>query len=208
MSLQEKHQKPNGKNGHTFHQEIAGMIASALREDYGDQYSSIKQIAKNTSASLSTIKKWYEGRNPPNSANLIMLARYSPSVLKTLMALIGKCDGQGCFLHELSARNEKLNGAETAPVSETYTEDFFGINVRVDFAVGSRLNIRQLWFLGLLQQGYDVRADHIATAWKVSARSSELDISGMVKAGLIRFTGARKTGRYEICLPLSNSRPS
>ncbi len=201
MSLKEKHQKPNGKNGVIYHQEIARKIAQALRADYGEQYSSIKQIAKNTSASLSTIKKWYEGQNPPNSANLIILAQHSPSVLKVLMQMIGTCGGRGCPLHQLSARNETINRPEIVPQSEIYTEEFFGINVRVDFATGSKLNIRQLWFLGLLQQGYNARAEHIATAWQISTRASELDVAGMVKAGVIYFSGARKTGRYRICDP-------
>lgn len=174
------------------------MIAAALRRDFGDQYSSIKQIARHTQASLSTIKKWYEGRNPPNCCNLIELARFSPSVFQVLMELIGRNDLWRRYQSELAAT--ELYDGQTANSSSPviYPEESFGITVNIDFAIGNKLNARQLWFLGLLQKGHRIRAEHIAVAWRVTTRSGESDISGLKKMGLVRYVGAKRNGGYEI----------
>lgn len=202
MSLREKHHKPHTKNAENLDRKIALMIAAALRADYGEQYSSIKQIAKHTDASLSTIKKWYEGRNPPNSCNLIQLARHSPSVLRVLMELVGKQEVWERYKSELSSINTSGDRSGNVPPPIIYPEESFGINVRIDFAVGNKLNARQLWFLGLLQNGHTMKAEHIAVTWQVTVRAGEADIAGLVKAKLIHFVGAKKTGRYEIILGL------
>lgn len=202
MSLREKHHKPHTKKAEDLDRKIALMIAAALRADYGEQYSSIKQIAKHTDASLSTIKKWYEGRNPPNSCNLIQLARHSPSVLRVLMELVGRQEVWERYQNELSAIKTSGDGAGNVPPPIIYPEESFGINVRIDFAVGNKLNARQLWFLGLLQNGHTLKAEHIAVTWQVTVRAGEADIAGLVKAKLIQFVGAKKTGRYEIILGL------
>ena len=41
------------------------------------------------------------------------------------------------------------------------------------------------------------KADHIAAIWQVSIRMAKYDVEVLVKTGLIRFVGARKTGWYE-----------
>jgi hypothetical protein len=191
MSLREKHHKPTTQQAIKLNREIAHRIAVALRADYGNKYSSIKQISKHTQASLSTIKKWFDGHNPPNSANLITLARRSPSVLRVVLELIENPT-------ELSVKKEVPPTAVIAALPAFYSEKSFGINVRVDFAVGSQLNARQLWFLGLLQQDHKLKAEHIAVTWCVTHRTGESDIAELMRLKLVRFTGTKKAGHYEI----------
>jgi Fic family protein len=60
------------------------------------------------------------------------------------------------------------------------------------------LNQRQLWFLGLLQKGKSLRAQDIATAWRVSLGSARSDLAQLTKARFIKFVGARKNGQYKL----------
>lgn len=180
--------------------KIARLVAAALREDYGDERHAIKRMSRTIPIdSLNTIKAWYEGRNSPNSAHLIMLARYSPSVMGVLMDLLGNRDIWERYQKEFSSSAKVGNGTKNVSLEKIYTEKSFGINVRVDFAVGSKLNARQLWFLGLLQQGHAIKAEHIAVTWRVTVRAGQADIAGLVRAKLIRFVGANKTGCYKLC---------
>ena len=147
--------------------------------------------------SLNTVKAWYEGRNPPNSSHFVMLARHSPSVMRVLMELVGQRDFWERYQQESLVPETSADGTKNRLAGKVYTEKSFGINVKIDFALGSKLNARQLWFLGLLQQGHKIKADHIALTWQVTVRAGEIDIAGLVKAKLIRFVGAKKTGGYE-----------
>jgi Fic family protein len=65
-------------------------------------------------------------------------------------------------------------------------------------SLAALLNHRQLWFLGRLQQGWFPNAENIETTWRVSLRTAQRDIATLVDIGLVRFTGARKTGWYEL----------
>ena len=200
MSPKETGNKLTGETREKLERKIARLVAAALREDYGDERHAIKRISRDIPIdSLNTIKAWYEGRNAPNSAHLIMLARHSPSVMAVLMDMLGNRDVWERYQHELSSSANAGKSAKNVSLEKVYTEKSFGINVRIDFAVGSKLNARQLWFLGLLQQGHALKAEHIAVTWRVTARAGETDIAGLVKAKLVRFVGARKTGRYEPC---------
>lgn len=197
MSLREMHHEFSAKKGENLDRKMAEMIAAALRQDYEQKYSSVKEIARHTDASLSTIRKWYEGQNPPNSKHLVMLARHSENVFRALLELAGKPEIWELYQQELSARNQSAYEPEKEPLNNFYTAKSCGINVVIDSAAAGQLNQRQLWFLGCLQQGSKVKSDDIMAAWQVSVRSAETDIAGLVKAELIRFVGARKTGCYE-----------
>jgi hypothetical protein len=41
--------------------ELAKIVASALRHDFGDSTSAIKRIGQLTNANLRAIKNWYRG---------------------------------------------------------------------------------------------------------------------------------------------------
>lgn len=195
MSPREMGRKLTEKNEAKLDRKITSMIAAALREDYGTKRHAIKRIRKAVNIdSLNTVKAWYEGRNLPNFVHLILLAHHSPAVMRVVMQLLNK-EGYAEQYFQVGKAVETTE-KNTPPVA-IYTAKSFGINVQVDITTGSKLNVRQLWFLGLLQRGHVVKAEHIALAWQVSSRASELDVAQMVRAGIIRFVGARKTGHYE-----------
>jgi hypothetical protein len=41
--------------------ELAQIVASALRQDFGDTPSAVKRIGQLTNANLRAIKNWYRG---------------------------------------------------------------------------------------------------------------------------------------------------
>lgn len=147
MSLQEKHHKPTTKKKENLDLKMAQLIASALRADYGDRNCSIKMISKHVDASLSAIKKWYGGHNPPNSKHLIMLARSSPSVLQVLMTLIEKPELWQLYQSQLLAINQQETCDTKTSSQNIYTAENCGINLVISANMISKLNVRQLWFL-------------------------------------------------------------
>jgi DNA-binding transcriptional regulator YiaG len=197
MSFTEKDHKQSVQNTHNFDRYMAQQIASALRQDYGDKYSSVKEIARRTNASVSTVKKWYEGRNPPNSKHLIILAQHSRSVLVALLDMIGSHIIQPVNQHELSVKNPVIWGETEEVPHGIYTAKSCGINLNGLTAITHKLNKRQLWFLGELRKNNRVKAGDITSTWLVSVRSAETDVAKLIKLGFIRYIGSRKKGWYE-----------
>ena len=79
-----------------------------------------------------------------------------------------------------------------------YGDNFVSINISLPRSVLSKLNKRQLWFLGFLQQGISLKAEDIANIWGVNLRTARRDISILVDLELINFKGARKNGMYVV----------
>lgn len=174
-------------------EELARIVASALRQDFGDGASAVKRIGQLTNANLRAIKNWYEARNAPSSGHLLLLARSSPSILKFILMQIGGEDLWDAF------RLLSSHALATAPEPETpvYSDRSVTKNVPINVPIKS-LNERQRWFLILLKRKNKARAEDIANHFEVALKTAKRDIEGLKDGGKIRFVGARKTGRYEI----------
>ena len=178
--------------------KLALEMQKILRREYGDVRHAVKRMGRRTGIGPRTIRNWYDGRNAPESRHLLLLAAYYPSILRAVLQIIGYSG-----LELLQERNAaSLNAARTGTKSrsfwETYSAKSCTINVMLDREKALKLNQRQLWFLGLLQQGYQVTATEIASFWAVSARSARYDVLGLIKLRLVEFKGARKKGYYEL----------
>lgn len=173
--------------------ELAQIVASALRRDFGDSVSAIKRIGKLTNANLRAIKNWYQARNTPSSGHLLLLARSSPSILKFILTQIGGEDLWDAF------RLLSNHALATTPETETLhnTDKTSAENVPINVPIKS-LNERQRWFLILLRRKNKANAEDIAGHFDVALKTARRDIEGMKDAGKIRFVGSRKTGGYEI----------
>lgn len=173
--------------------ELAKIVASALRHDFGDSASAIKRIGQLTNANLRAIKNWYQARNTPSSGHLLLLARSSPSILKFILMQIGGEDLWDAF------RLLSSHALVTAPEPETpvYAETNPPENVPINVPIKS-LNERQRWFLILLKRKNKARAEDISAHFDVSLKTAKRDIEGLKDGDRIRFVGARKTGRYEL----------
>ncbi len=67
---------------------LAADVARALRQDFPTVKTAAKALASEVEISMETIKKWYNGSNPPKAVHLIIMARVSPSVRQALLNLI------------------------------------------------------------------------------------------------------------------------
>lgn len=67
---------------------IAANISKSLRQDFATVKMAATEVALQVETNTETIKKWYNGANIPSAANLIVLARISPSVRLMVLSLI------------------------------------------------------------------------------------------------------------------------
>lgn len=189
MSLSKKDRSFPIKPRAISDEELAKIVAEALRQDFGESASAVKRIGQLTNANLRAIKNWYEARNAPSSGHLLLLARSSPSILKFILTQIGGEDLWDAF------RLLSNHALATAPEPKThpYEAETPSKNVPI-----KSLNERQRWFLILLRRKNEAGAEDIAGHFSVALKTARRDIEGLKEAKKIRFVGARKTGSYEI----------
>lgn len=60
----------------------------------------------------------------------------------------------------------------------------------------AELNERQHWFLARVAEGGRCGASEIVSMWQVSLKTARRDIAALKAAGLIRYVGSRRKGRY------------
>ena len=179
-------------NDQVFHkiseQELAELIAYNLRKDHSHHGSSVKQIARMLDLNPRIIRNWYEARNIPNLSNFLRLISCSPSLIKSILELGG---------YDRAARVLKTLDLKTiSSVQSCYGDNTVTINVTLSRKTLLKLNQRQLWFYGFLQKGLSLKAGDIANIWEVDIRTAKRDISGLIRLGLVEFSGAPKNGRY------------
>jgi hypothetical protein len=177
--------------------QLAGLVQKALRHEYRNQHAAVKRIARKTGIEVRAIRNWYEGRKPPKAIHLLLLATHYPEILCLLIKRIGRADLWMAYQHTMDCLPDDATGGHNAVAEPVYSAKSCTINTAVDIERAGRLNQRQLWFLGLLQQGHRSRARDIMSVWRVSARAAKYDLAGLTDLNLIRFSGARKTGYYE-----------
>jgi len=175
---------------------VAEMVSTALRKAHHNDPSAVKRIGANTGIKIHTIPKWYHAQNAPKSSHLMILAASYPSVLKAMLTLIGKSntwsantDDQPLDTVPKPLTKEELNGG-------LYSDKFVRLSILFPIEAAYDLNIRQLWFLGELQIGNNVRVQHISKLWKVSSRTGKRDIRQLIDFGFVQYLGSPKNGHY------------
>lgn len=71
---------------------FAAAIADALHREFDGSGSAIKTIVGLTAANERAVKNWYQGRNGPSGAFLVLLCRHSDHVLEAVLLLSGRQD--------------------------------------------------------------------------------------------------------------------
>lgn len=176
--------------------EMAKIVATLLREDFGKTPSAIKRIGLIANVSLRTIKNWYSAKNAPSSGHLLLLARSSPSILKFILTEIGGEDLKDAFL----LLDRKSEDPENTAMHEQQQPVYGAKNctIKNPDAVSAleNLNRRQVWFLDELRAGRSARSKDICARWDVALRTAKADVTEMVTLRLLMFKGSKKTGRY------------
>jgi len=69
--------------------EITAKISDVLRLKFKGNPTAVKNIANETGIALATVKKWYEGQNPPSLGHFLILCRHYDEILKAFLSLSG-----------------------------------------------------------------------------------------------------------------------
>lgn len=172
------------------------QISGIFTHEHDNARAIPKHVSKKTGIPPDTIKKWKNGLNPPRLGYFLLLLKHYPDALKFMLELVGPKPA----LESVSPVSTGVNTGTVIPAPEVYRAKYCTINLSLPLRIASELNQRQLWFLGLLQQGERWKADHIAATWEVSHRMAKYDVEALVKQGLIRFRGAKKNEWYELII--------
>lgn len=179
-------------NDQVFHkiseQELAEVIAYALRKDHGHNGSSVKQIARMTGLNPRAVRNWYEARNIPGLLSFLHIAQCSPTLMKSILELAGYT--------QISVRIKAPEVQAITQRKSCYGDNSVTVNVTLGRNILLKLNPRQLWFYGRLQKGLSLKAQDIVNIWDVSIRTARRDIAELTQLGLLQFSGSSKNGRY------------
>lgn len=99
---------------------FAGLIADALRRDFGATPAHVKHIARLTGANLRTVQNWLQARNGPSGAALVVLMRHSLEVTSAVLHLSDRSDLQHSAL--LHSRFAQLRMALTSVLAMLASE--------------------------------------------------------------------------------------
>lgn len=187
---QQKHDHMRSSFQEAILEEKMGKLVSCiLRREHGREPSPVKKISRRTGIAPTTIRKWYTSKKPPSLGHLLMLMQRYPEILKAFL----EASGHGY----LTAHIRSITGIDDdgLSVSSAPAEAVQDVPINVPKRL---LSERQAWFLILLGGMERVRAEDIAAQFGVSLKTAKRDIEGLKSMGRIRFTGAKKTGCYEI----------
>ncbi len=179
-------------NEELLEQKMGELVSRALRIAHEGEASPVKKISQRTGIAPTTIKKWYTGKKPPTTGHFMILVQKYPEALKAFL----EASGHGYLIAYIRPLTE--DSAENSVSSSTAEEDIGDVPINIIDVPINFLNERQDWFLILLQDTNDGRAEHIAAEFGVSLKTARRDIEKLKEVGKIRFVGAKKTGRYKI----------
>jgi hypothetical protein len=90
---------------------FAEEIAAALQRASAESGLQIKTVAGWTGANERTVKNWFSGQFGPSGEHLLVLARHSREVFKTMLAIMERQDLLiGLEFDEIEQRIERLSG--------------------------------------------------------------------------------------------------
>lgn len=176
--------------------DVATMCSRALRKEHQNDTSCVKHIQAKTRISENTISKWYRALNAPKTSHFLILAANYPEVLKGLLLMIGREDiWRQCLLKNIPRKMASRSDGNIENKA-LYSDKYVHIDVVLNREIVAKVNQRQLWFLGELQNGQSISSRQIAKIWKKSQRTARRDVQAMLEWGLIEYCGARKNGHY------------
>lgn len=174
-------------------QAISRLVSKTLREAHRDSSSARKHIAKTTQLNALTIRKWYEGKNPPDAAHLLILMAHYPDLLRGILQLLDRA--------ELAASNPPISGPKKTENRHTKMHAKHKIwgDIHVTPLATKNsvlLNQRQLWFIEQANARHSCTSKDIEKHWRVTNRTAKRDIAALVAVGAIRFVRSGQSGYY------------
>lgn len=172
---------------------ICSLVSKALRKAHRNSSAARKHIARTTQLNELTIRKWYEGKNPPSAAHLLILMRHYPDLLHAILQMME--DIKSGALNARAGADQKIKTA----TRETGSKHKIWGDILVTptgHKKSLRLNQRQLWFMEQVHSQHRCTSKHIERHWRVNQRTAKRDIAALVAVGAIRFIRLSKSGYY------------
>jgi hypothetical protein len=203
---------PAWKGALAGRQAYANTIAELLKREHGRSHRAVKQVMELTDASERTVKHWMAAQHGPDTVFFLRLLANSPVIRAFVVGII---DSTHVPDHGFQyGGNRNLNEGQALETSSTFQRELTAgdrINVTMDDPIidpiNDGLNERQRWFLARVETGARCRAEEISIHWRVSAKTARRDVAAISALGLIRFTGARRNGRYRLTGEALRPRP-
>lgn len=194
---------PAWKGALAGRQAYAETIAELLRREHGRSHRAVKQVMKLTDASERTVKHWLAAQHGPDTVFFLRLLTNSPVIRAFVLGLIESSHMPARGSEQAESRDLQLDHFTQTVLrsgQELSRHDQINdrLNVPLTDPISDALNERQRWFLARVATGARCRADEISVYWKVSTKTARRDVAGISALGLIRFTGARRNGRYRV----------
>jgi hypothetical protein len=174
---------------------ICSLVSKALRKAHRNSSAARKHIARTTQLNELTIRKWYEGKNPPSAAHLLILMRHYPDLLHAILQMMD--DIKSDALNARAGADQKIKNTD----SETGSKHKIWGDILVTptgHKKSLRLNQRQLWFMEQVGAQHRCTSKHIEQHWRVARRTAKRDIAALVAVGAIRFVRSGQSGYYAV----------
>ncbi len=177
---------------------VIEIVSKTLHQAHRNDGSAVKRISRQAGVNTHTVGKWLLGLYAPTTAHFLTLLTHYPEMLCALLKVTGN-EAAWRVMQLLIKHDHIASGRTNLMANQSiYTPNSVGVNVIVPRQFASKLNARQLWFLGKLQQGAELRSTEIINEWAVNLPVAQRDVRQMVALNLIRFEGAPKNGHYRI----------
>ena len=194
---------PAWKGALAGRQAYADVMADLLKKEHGDSHRAVKLLMRQTDASERTIKHWLAAQHGPDTVFFLRLVATSPVIRAFVLGVI-----ESPVMARQSSRPMRWDVAPLTPftaAANTMRQHPVGndpINDPDDDPISGPLteglNERQRWFLDRVGKEARAKAWDIMAHWQVSPKTARRDIRGLQSAGLLRFEGARRNGRYRL----------
>lgn len=180
----------------------AEIIAVLLRKEHGDSHRAVKQLMRQTGASERTVKHWLAANHGPDNVYLLRLIATSP-VIRAFVLGVMEMDVRGRHSADLERSDDRVGaldgrsgiaGSGHAAINDPINDPE---RDRISDPITEQLNSRQQWFLERVAKGIRSMAGDIVMHWGVSPKTARRDIAVLRSAGLLRFIGSRRNGRYK-----------
>ncbi len=194
---------PKWKGAMAGREAYAETIAELLKREHGGTHRAVKQVMRLTDASERTVKHWLAAQHGPDTVFFLRLLTNSPVIRAFVIGLIESSQAVGqdwqASDHRPIRRSSKT--PDMSPLRQDRRQNDRindPISDPINDPINEALNERQRWFLDRVAAGHRCRAADICGHWKVSPKTARRDIMGLCTTGRVRFTGARRNGRYRI----------
>ena len=194
---------PAWKGALAGRQAYADVMADLLKKEHGDSHRAVKLLMRQTDASERTIKHWLAAQHGPDTVFFLRLVATSPVIRAFVLGVIESpvmarqssrpmrwdvapltpFTAAANTMRQHPVGNDPINDPDDDPISGPMTEG---------------LNERQRWFLDRVGKEARAKAWDIMAHGQVSPKTARRDIRGLQSAGLLRFEGARRNGRYRL----------